>query len=154
MDTACATGGASDGEETGVTHMVIFQSSEGTPGYHQTESLDDAVRFVESLRNDQNVEQARIFRMEEIPFEFQSYYRVELGKTTSGLRVRGFALGENESIDLTAALAEPPTPAFDVEAEHEPPEAPDEVEQMATEFEREAEPVSSGTVGRRGLFGR
>jgi hypothetical protein len=115
--------------------------------------LDDAVRFVESLRNDQNVEQARIFRMEEIPFEFQSYYRVELGKTTSGLRVRGFALGENESIDLTAALVEPPTPSYDVEAERETPEAP-EVEQMATEFEREAEPVSSGTVGRRGLFGR
>jgi hypothetical protein len=133
--------------------MVIFQSSEGTPGYHQTESLDDAVRFVESLRNDQNVEQARIFRMEEIPFEFQSYYRVELGKTTSGLRVRGFALGENEPIDLTATLSETSTPSFDVEAERDTPDAP-EVEQIATEFEREVEPVSSGPVGRRGLFGR
>jgi hypothetical protein len=132
--------------------MVIFQSSEGTPGYHQTESLDDAVRFVEGLRNDQNVDQARIFRMEEIPFEFQSYYRVELGKSQSSLRVRGFSLGESGSIDLTEALAEEADGAPEVE----PEVAPEPQHELVTEFDRDrdAEPVSTGFVARRGLFGR
>jgi hypothetical protein len=132
--------------------MVIFQSTEGTPGYHQTESLEDAVRFVEGLRNDQNVEQARIFRMEEIPFEFRPYFRVELGKADNGLRVRGFSLGDSEPIDLTAALDDEAAETSAAEAEP----APEPQHELATDFERErnVEPVSSGFVGRRGLFGR
>jgi hypothetical protein len=62
----------------GVTHMVIFRRPEGKPGYHQAESVEDAVRFVEMLRNQEKVTDARIFRMEEVPIEFRTYYRVEL----------------------------------------------------------------------------
>ena len=60
-------------------HMVIFRSGEGKAGYHQAEALDDAIRFVERLRNSENVEQARIFRMEEVLFEYRPYFRVEVG---------------------------------------------------------------------------
>lgn len=141
-----------------MTHMVIFQSTEGNPGYHQTESLDDAVRFVEGLRNDQNVDQARIFRMEEIPFEFRPYFRVELGKGASALKVRGFALADEDPIDLTAALAdEPPADEAEETDEAAEPEPPADVEdEPVTQFERDPapEPVSTGFVGRRGLFGR
>lgn len=140
-----------------MTHMVIFQSSEGIPGYHQTDSLDDAVRFVEGLRNDQDVDHARIFRMEEVPFQFQPYFRVELGKPNGALRVRGFSLGESESIDLTEV---PATDGPDEDATDEV--TSDEVEEevttdhLATEFERDLEPetVPSGPAARRGLFGR
>ncbi len=59
--------------------MVIFRSSEGKAGYHQAEGLEEAVRFVERLRNSENVEQARIFRMEEVSFEYRPYFRVEVG---------------------------------------------------------------------------
>jgi hypothetical protein len=59
--------------------MVVFRSNEGKPGYHQTEALDDAVKFVERLRNIENVTEARIFRMQEVPIEFKTYYRVEIG---------------------------------------------------------------------------
>lgn len=137
-----------------MTHMVIFQSSEGMPGYHQTDSLDDAVRFVESLRNDQDVDHARIFRMEEVPFEFHPYFRVELGKSDGALRVRGFSLGENEPIDLTEAPADEVDEADETETEIEAPAAPPV--DLVTDFEldREAEPVASGAVARRGLFGR
>lgn len=62
-----------------MSHMVIFRSSEGKAGYHQAEGLEDAVRFVERLRNNEKVEQARIFRMEEVSFEFRPYFRVEVG---------------------------------------------------------------------------
>ena len=59
-------------------HMVIFRSAEGKPGYHQAESLDEAVRFVEHLRNTEGVSETRIFRMQEVPIEFKTYYRVEV----------------------------------------------------------------------------
>src|SRR6187431_3033347 len=58
--------------------MVIFQTPDGNPGYNQFESLEDAVRFVEKLRNEQSVETARMFALEEVKFEFKSYFRVEL----------------------------------------------------------------------------
>lgn len=60
-------------------HMVIFRSGEGKAGYHQADALEDAIRFVERLRNSENVEQARIFRMEEVLFEYRPYFRVEVG---------------------------------------------------------------------------
>ena len=59
-------------------HMVVFRSTEGKPGYHQADALDDAVKFVERLRNQENITEARIFRMEEVPIEFRTYYRVEV----------------------------------------------------------------------------
>src|SRR3954471_25099399 len=81
----------------GMPHMVIFRDAEGRPGYHQAEGIDDAVRFVEQLRNEQDVTETRIFSMQEVPIEFRTYYRV--------------------------ALAPPPAPAG-VEAEMAPPGAP------------------------------
>ena len=61
-----------------VTHMVIFRRPEGKPGYHQAESVEDALRFVERLRNQENVTDTRIFRMEEVPIEVRTVYKVEL----------------------------------------------------------------------------
>ena len=46
---------------------LIFRSPEGKPGYHQAESLEDAVRFVELVRNHEQVTDARVFRMDEVP---------------------------------------------------------------------------------------
>lgn len=59
-----------------MAHMVIFQSTDGSPGYHQCEGIEDAVKFVEELRNDRGVDRARIFRMEEVEFEFRPYWFV------------------------------------------------------------------------------
>ena len=66
-----------------MSHMVIFRSAEGKAGYHQADGLEDATRFVERLRNSENVEQARIFRMEEVGFEYRSYFRVEVAVTAA-----------------------------------------------------------------------
>jgi len=61
-----------------MAHMVIFRRPDGKPGYHQAESVDDALRFVEMLRNQEKVTDARIFRMEEVPIEIRTYYKVEV----------------------------------------------------------------------------
>lgn len=58
--------------------MVIFQTPDGNPGYNQFETIEEAVRFVEVLRNEQGVENARMFALEEVQFDFKPYYRVEL----------------------------------------------------------------------------
>jgi len=58
--------------------MVIFRRSDGKPGYHQAEGVDEAIRFVEMLRNQEKVTDARIFRMEEVPIEIRTYYKVEV----------------------------------------------------------------------------
>jgi hypothetical protein len=59
-------------------HMVVFRSVEGKPGYHQVDTLDDAVRFVERLRNQEGVDDARVFRMDEVKLEFRTYVKVEV----------------------------------------------------------------------------
>lgn len=65
-----------------MSHMVIYRGSDGKPGYHQTDDIHDAVGFVERMRNDNGVEHARIFRLEEVVFEYKPYYRVELSDGT------------------------------------------------------------------------
>ena len=67
----------------GMAHMVIFRRPDGKPGYHQADGVDDAVRFVEMLRNQEKVTDARIFRMEEVPIEIRAYYKVEVATEES-----------------------------------------------------------------------
>ena len=61
-----------------MSHMVIFQTPDGNPGYNQFETIEEAVRFVEVLRNEQGVETARMFALEEVKFDFKPYFRVEI----------------------------------------------------------------------------
>ena len=61
-----------------MSFMVIYRSPEGQPVYHQMESLEEAARHVEHLRNAGQGGDARIFRMQEIPIEVKTYYKVEL----------------------------------------------------------------------------
>lgn len=59
-------------------HMVVFRTKEGKPGYHLADSLDDAVRFVEHLRNNEQLADSKIYRMHEVPIEFKVLYKAEV----------------------------------------------------------------------------
>lgn len=85
-------------------HMVIFRSTEGKPGYHQAETLDDAVRFVERLRNQEGVTDTRVFRMQEVALEVKTYYKVEIAPNADGAPVAAPLPEEPES----AVLADEP----------------------------------------------
>ena len=76
--------------------MVIFRRPDGKPGYHQADSVDDALRFVEMLRNQEKVSDARIFRMEEVPIEIRTYYKVEVA---------------GEQAEASAPMSPAPSPA-------------------------------------------
>jgi hypothetical protein len=81
-----------------MAHMVIFRRPDGKPGYHQAESVEDSIRFVEMLRNQEKVTDARIFRMEEVPIEVRTYYRVEVvGEHAEG--TNGAADAPSDSLD-------------------------------------------------------
>ncbi len=61
-----------------MSHMVIYRSVDGKPGFQQTDDLASAVEFVERLRNLEGVESARIYRLEQVNFRFQPYFQVQL----------------------------------------------------------------------------
>lgn len=59
-------------------HMVTFKSAEGRDGHHSAKSLEDALKFVERLRNHEGASEVRLYRMQEVPIEFRAYYKVEV----------------------------------------------------------------------------
>jgi hypothetical protein len=137
--------------------MVIYRGADGRPGYHQADELDDAIHFVEGLRNGEGVEHARIFRMDEVTFEFRPYFRVEIGEN---------APAPTPEIAEPAPVAAPAEPAVEAAEVAEPAAAAGEwpaTDPWADAPDAEMAPALSGTteaagngaaVGRRGLFGR
>ena len=140
-----------------MSHMVIFRGPDGKPGYHQTDDIHDAVTFVEQLRNDQGVEQARIFRLEEINFEYRPYYRVELTASEPALS----AVPSRPAVSSAPAEEAAPAPAA---AEDEVAEAPADAPAEEASATISSAPSIGGDAGssaedagvgaRRGLFGR
>lgn len=59
-------------------HLVMFKSEDGKAATHQTETLEEAVKFIEHIKNNEEVVDARLFRLVEIPLEVKAYYKVEL----------------------------------------------------------------------------
>jgi len=138
--------------------MVIYRTADGQPGYHQAEELDEAVRFVERLRNGDGVDGARIFKMEEVNFDFRPYFKVEIGPGGVPIdtptapafagREAGFSTDLGFGADTPAATPpsgyDPPTPfAADAWADTEvaPPEAAPV--ESAADLGLESEPVPS-----------
>lgn len=59
-------------------HLVKFTTAEGRDGHHYADSLDAALSFVERLRNNEEADHVRVFRLQEVPIEFKAYYKVEV----------------------------------------------------------------------------
>ena len=152
-----------------MTHMVIFRSPEGKPGYHQAEGLDEAMRFAEMLRNQEQVTDARIFRMDEVPIEFKTYYRVEMasaagsGDTASaagtGDTASAAGSGEPDGSGDTAGSGEVAEQVTENGETPEPEPAADPwlpPVGMATGHEEEPEPSEAGAPGsgHHGRFSR
>lgn len=95
-----------------MSHMVIYRGTDGKPGYHQTDDIHDAVTFVEQLRNDNGVEHARIFRLEEVNFEYRPYFRVELKAGDAALGAASAA----PAVSAAPAAAAASAPVIDTTA--------------------------------------
>jgi hypothetical protein len=65
-----------------VEHVVFFTGAEGAVLFRRMPTLEEAVRFVEHLRNVEGVEDSRVFSMTEVPLSFKTVYRVEIPGVT------------------------------------------------------------------------
>ena len=147
-------------------HMVIFQNPEGDPGYNQFESIEEAVGFVEKIRNEQGIDSIRIFELEEVKFDLKPYYKVELLALKAGAAPSAPAAPAPAPAPAPAAPAAPtaapaapaPEPASPFAAPAPQPDAPGGFAPPsggpvpptppADQPDEEAQPT------RRGLFGR
>ena len=131
--------------------MVIYNTSDGSSCHEQADAIDEAALVVERLRNQDGIEEIRIYRMEEISFAFRPYYKVELGMpelvvtTPPPPEVFGPSLVAPTTDEPRAEVAPPvdlqPAPTADLPADAPPSAATD----------ADGGPDANG---RRGLFGR
>jgi hypothetical protein len=126
-----------------VTYVVSWQRPDGQPGWHPAADAQEAAAFVERLRNGEGAEGARIFRLEEVPYELKPYYKVELAAPASPV------------VSFAASIApdpDPPAPDPEPIVDPAPVWAAADVEPVAEVHDDE--PVTNGAHARRGLFGR
>lgn len=153
-------------------HMVIFQTADGSPAYSQFESVSEAVGFVESLRNDQGIENARMFELKEIKFELKPVFKVELLELNPGPAAapKPAAAAASAPSTAPAAPARPAAPASGETttfgtttppagrpAAPSAPSAPSAPAPSAAPGPEPAAPADApadGQPARRGLFGR
>jgi hypothetical protein len=68
-----------------VEHVVFFPAPDGSPAFRRLATIDDAARFVEHLRNVENVTEASVHTLTEVPLSFKAWYRVELPQTDAAV---------------------------------------------------------------------
>ena len=62
-----------------MSYVVNWRGSDGQAGWHPVGDLSEAATHVEHLRNSEGVSETKIFKLDEVAFEFRQYFRVELG---------------------------------------------------------------------------
>lgn len=143
-----------------MSHMVIYRGVDGKPGYHQTDDIHDAVNFVEQMRNEEGVEHARIFRLEEVVFEYRPYYRVELTDSLApqaALNGNGSAAAlpdSSESNGNGSAQVGAGSDDVDTDAEAEAAEFLDDSLEVVEGAESNGEVKADAGGPKKGLFGR
>ena len=59
-------------------HVVFHPGPDGAPSFRRFGSLEDAVRFVEHLRNAEGVSEVSVHALAPVPVAFRAYYKVEV----------------------------------------------------------------------------
>jgi hypothetical protein len=91
-----------------VEHVVFFPAPDGTPAFRRLATVDDAARFVEHLRNVENVSEASVHTLTEVPLSFKTWYRVEIPNSEEG--------ADNAHTDTAEATVAPTTIAEVIES--------------------------------------
>jgi len=59
-------------------HVVFHPGPDGAPAFRRFPSLEEAVRYVEHLRNVEGVSEVSVHELSPVPVSFRAYYRVEV----------------------------------------------------------------------------
>ena len=119
-----------------MSYIVVYQKSDDSSGVEECGDLDLAIVTAERLRNVDSVERPRIFKTEEIRYDFRPYYRVEVE-------------AETESEPLGSTLSPPPPPLRTVVGDASTEEASESefIESEPDERTAHASPLSAVLSG-------
>jgi hypothetical protein len=135
-------------------HVVFFPAHDGTPAFRRLESLEEAVRFVEHLRNVEGVDHATVHALTEVPLAFKAYYRVEMPGEAPQVAAPEAPQAEVVPMPLPAQAGEPAPLAMVVvdggEGAPVPPLAEVPAPAAAPEQQQPAEPAKASM----GFFSR
>jgi len=98
-------------------HVVFHPGPDGSPAFRRFGSLEDAVRFVEHLRNAEGVSEVSVHALAPVPVAFRAYYKVEVPADAAPVDP---APVEAAPVDVPA----PSEPVFDTVAEQPVAEQP------------------------------
>lgn len=90
-------------------HVVHYRSSTGESHLEDLPSMDAAVELIERLRNDEGVEDVRLFR--EVPLKVHTYYKVVVDEADEAPAPARPAVGGDEPPPGAMNLAPPPAAA-------------------------------------------
>jgi hypothetical protein len=124
-----------------VEHVVFFPAPDGTPAFRRLATVDDAARFVEHLRNVENVSEASVHTLTEVPLSFKTWYRVEIPNSEEG--------AENAHSD-SAQTDSAESPA---ESTAESSAAPTTIAEMIESYASDDDSVNLDTVAPSGADG-
>jgi hypothetical protein len=136
--------------------MVLYTGLDGRGAFGRCEELSEAVAEVERLRNDQDIEDAQIFRLEEVKFQIKPYFRVELPRLTEPPPVPAPSAGSRatETAAWAPSVAAAPDVLETVPAPPPPPSAVSPAPVVPLAFEGGSIADDEIVGSRRGLFGR
>jgi hypothetical protein len=137
-----------------MSHIVIHNNSDYVAQYRQFDDVQDAVTYLEQLHNTDGVKGARLFAMQEVPFEVKSYVKIELG--SAGVVTPSAAPGSAPAPVVAPEVIAPAEVAHEVETVSYIEASLASVDEAAPVAP--ARDVSESERGsadiRRGLFGR
>ncbi|MDQ1699128.1 MAG: hypothetical protein QOG34_991 [Frankiaceae bacterium] len=124
-------------------HVVFYPALDGAPAFRRFASLDEAVRFVEHLRNAEGVSEVSVHTLAPVPLAFRAYYKVEVPQDDAPAA----PVAEVAEVPVVPAPSEPvydvPAPAAEV-----PAVEPEPVPALAAV---EPEPVMVSPNGKKSL---
>ena len=98
-------------------HVVFFPTPDGGSAFRRFAGLEDAVRFVEHLRNVEGVSEVSLHALTDVPLAFRAYYRVEVPAGAEPVAAEPVAAGA--AVEVPA-----PTAAKDDDAAEQLVDAP------------------------------
>jgi hypothetical protein len=117
-------------------HVVFYPSAEGAPSFRRVSSREEAVNFVEHLRNAEGITEFSVHALTPVPLAVRAYYRVEASPAetaaVSPVPVQATApqptppADEDRAAEWVAAatVVEPPAPEIPAPTHAEAPPAP------------------------------
>jgi hypothetical protein len=122
-----------------VSHLVTYDAENG-PVFRTVAELGEAIALVEQLRNDVGLERARIYRLEEVAFEFRPYFRVAIAEGPAT------GWGDPFAAAYPPAVADAEMAVVAADAEPDVGESTEATPVVVSEAEATAEPLVEPTA--------